>query len=95
MRGTGGTLWAERYVQDIGYAYTPNGKFSKEPAAKTPAKAANAETILRNWLECMRDRRKPVADEEEGYYSSIACYMANQAFQKKARVAWDAAWDIG
>jgi predicted dehydrogenase len=94
LRGTGGTLWAERYVQDIGYAYTPNAKFSKEPAVRAPAKPANAETILRNWLECMRDRSKPVADEEEGYYSSVACYMASQAFQRKARVVWDPAWEL-
>jgi predicted dehydrogenase len=94
LRGTGGTLWAERYVQDIGYSYTPNGKFSKEPAVKVPAKSANAETILKNWVECIRDRKKTVANEDEGYYSAVACFMANQAFQKKTRIVWDQAWDL-
>ena len=94
LRGTGGALWAERYVQDTGYTFTPNGKNSKEPAATVPAKAANAEYILRNWLECIRDRKKPVASEEEGYYSAIACFMANQALRTKSRVVWDKKWDL-
>jgi predicted dehydrogenase len=94
LRGSGGSLWGERYVQDIGYTYTPNRKYSKEPAASVPAKSANAETILRDWLERMRDRKKTVANEEEGYYSSIACFMANQAFRTKSRVVWDKTWDL-
>ena len=94
LRGSGGTLWAERYVQDIAYAYAPNGKYSKEPAAAVKGKSANAETILRNWLECIRDRKKTVANEEEGYYSAVACFMANQAFRTKSRVVWDKKWDL-
>ncbi len=94
LRGSGGTLWAERYVQDLAYAYTPNGKYSKEPAAAVKGKSANAETILRNWLECIRDRKKTVANEEEGYYSAVACFMANQAFRTKSRVLWDKKWDL-
>lgn len=94
LRGTGGTLWAERYVTDTGYRYVPNGKFSKEPAAAFPAKPANAETILRDWLERMRDRKRTVANEDEGYYSAVACFMANQAYQTKSRVLWDKQWDL-
>jgi hypothetical protein len=56
--------------------------------------AANAENILKNWLECIRDRKKPVANEEEGDYSAVACFMANRAFQTKVRVVWDPAWDL-
>jgi len=94
LRGTGGTLWAERYVRDIGYVYTPNKKHSQEPASSVKAVPANAETILRDWIERMRDRRKTVANEEEGYYSSMACFMANRAYQTKSRVVWDSAWDL-
>jgi len=94
LRGTGGTLWAERYVQDIGYIYTPNDKFSKEPPARVPATATNAEDILKNWLECIRDRKKPVANEEEGYYTAVACFMAARAFRTKSRVVWNKSWDL-
>jgi predicted dehydrogenase len=94
LRGSGGKLWAERYVQDIGYEYTPNERFSKAMAAKAAGTQASAEGVLRNWLECIRTREKPVANEVEGYYSTVACYMANQAYQKQARVVWDPAWDL-
>lgn len=94
LRGTGGCLWAERYIQDVGYTYTPNTKYSKEPAASVKAKPANAETVLRDWIERMRDRKRPAASAEDGYYSSIACFMANQALQTRTRVAWDKNWDL-
>jgi len=94
LRGTGGTLWAERYVQDTGYIYTPNAKFSKAPAAKVGGTPAWADNIVKNWLECIRDRKKTVANEEEGYYSAVACFMANRAFRTKTRVVWDSAWDL-
>ena len=94
LRGTGGTLSANRYDPYAGYEYVPNSKFSKEPEAKVPMKATNAERILPNWLECIRDRKKTVANEEEGYYSAVACFMANQAFRTKTRIAWNNAWDL-
>ena len=94
LRGTGGTLSADRYAPFSGYEYVPNGRFSKEPGAKVPMPATNAETILPDWLECIRTRAKPVANEEEGYYSSVACFMANRAFNTKSRVVWDPKWDL-
>jgi predicted dehydrogenase len=94
LRGTGGALWAERYIRDIGYVYTPNTAFSKEPPAQVPFASANAENILRNWLDSIRDRKKPVANEEEGYYSSVACFMANRAYRTRSRVTWNGDWNL-
>ena len=94
LRGTGGTLWAERYIQDYGYIYTPNTKFSKEPAAAVRFKPENAENILRDWLERIRDRKRTVANEEEAYYSTVACFMAMQALRTRSRVTWDRRWDL-
>ncbi|MBI4877085.1 MAG: hypothetical protein HY822_20810, partial [Acidobacteria bacterium] len=94
LRGTGGTLFAERYVQDIGYEYVPNSRFSKEPAFKGPGTGASAANILRNWLECLKSRQTPVANVEAAYYSSTACYMAAQAYRTQSRVTWRKEWDI-
>jgi predicted dehydrogenase len=94
LRGTGGTLSANRYDPYAGYEYSPNGKFSKEPECKVPMKATNAEKILPNWIECIRSRKKTVANEVEGYYSAMACFMANQAFRSQSRVNWDPKWDL-
>jgi predicted dehydrogenase len=93
VRGTGGVLRGERYAPDSGYVFTPDRK-SGVPAANVKMPATNAEFILKNWLECIRDRKKTVANEEEGHYSAAACYMANTALRTKARVAWDPKWEI-
>ncbi|MFN0165457.1 MAG: Gfo/Idh/MocA family protein [Bryobacteraceae bacterium] len=94
LRGTGGTLWAERYVQNIGYQYTPNDRYSKEPAVTAPRSPAYAMVVLTDWLECLRTRHKTIANEEEGYFSSMACFMANQAYRTQSRVAWESKWDL-
>jgi predicted dehydrogenase len=94
LRGTGGTLWAERYVVDKGWQYVPNNRFSKEPAATGPGTGASAQNVLKDWLECIKSRRRPVANEVEGYYSAVACFMANQAFQKKQRIVWSRDWEV-
>ncbi len=94
LRGTGGVLWAERYVQDTGYTYTPNSKFSKAPAARAGGTGAAADVILRDWLDRIRDRKRTIAHEEHGYYSAITCRLAALAFEKKQRVEWDPTWDL-
>ncbi len=94
LHGTGGTLWAERYIQEYGYIYTPNTKFSKEPPAAVRFKRENAENILRDWLDRIRDRKRTVANEEEAYYSTVACFMAAQALRTRSRVTWDRRWDL-
>lgn len=93
-RGTGGTLWAERYVVDKSWKYVPNGKFSKTEPAETSATGPGTDVLLQNWLECIRTRQTPIANVEVAYYSTMACFMANQAYQRKARVVWDPAWNI-
>jgi len=57
-------------------------------------KPENAENILRDWLDRIRDRKRTVANEEEGYYSSVACFMAAQALRTRSRVTWDRRWDL-
>lgn len=94
LRGTGGLLEIERYAQDIGWKYIPNAKFSKEAAAQGPGGSPNAAGILADWLDAIRTRRRPVCNEEDGYYSSVACYMANRAWMTQSRVTWDPNWDL-
>ncbi len=93
LRGTGGQLRVLRYTPKVGYEFRAKGK-SKEPPVTAPGDPASAEWLLANWLECIRTRRKPIANEEEGYYSSMACFMGRTALETKSRVVWDAAWDL-
>jgi predicted dehydrogenase len=94
LRGTGGVLRGERYAPAAGYTYNPHKKNSNLPPANVPMPATNAEFILKEWLDSIRTRKRTAANEEEGYFSSIACFMANQAYQKKSRITWDNKWDL-
>ena len=97
LRGTGGLLTVQRYItgpQDTAFEYVPNKKFSRTPAGKGPGTSQTAEYNLRNWLECIRTRQKSVSNEEVAYYSTMACFMANQAYKTRSRIEWDPAWDL-
>ena len=95
LRGRGGTLKAERYLAEGAYEYVPNGAASKAPAEKGPGDAsASAEPLIRNWLECIRTREKPAANEVEGHYSATACFMALESYRTQSRVTWNSRWDV-
>jgi len=45
---------------------------------------------MRNLLECMRTRERPVADVEEGHQSTAACILANLSMRLGRTLEWDA-----
>jgi predicted dehydrogenase len=94
LRGTGGTLLVNRYDRQLGWRFTPNPSTSAEPAAEGPGDPSSAEWLIKDWLANIRTRGRCVANEEEGYYSSMACFMGNQAYLKKARIVWRQEWDL-
>jgi predicted dehydrogenase len=94
LRGTGGILTVLRYESKDAWAYEPNAKFSKTPAMKGDGAMPSATPMLRNWIECIRSRGKTIANEEVAYYSTVACFMVNEAFRTRSRVAWDARWSL-
>jgi len=50
-----------------------------------------ASAHVRNWMECVRERRRPRAPVEAGYQHSIATIMANAAARTGQRVTFDEA----
>jgi hypothetical protein len=69
--------------------------------AMTLAKAAGTETSadtgadnatsanMKNWMDCVRDRKKPNADVEAGYSHSVALCMTIAAMHTGQRVTFD------
>ncbi len=43
----------------------------------------------RNWLDCIRSRKKPVADVSFGAHTSILCSLANHGYQLGREMKWD------
>lgn len=44
---------------------------------------------MRNWMECVRNRKQPNAPVEAGYAHSIACIMTNAAVRTGTKVTFD------
>ena len=89
-------MWAERYVPSggSGYRFTPNVKTTQEPAFEGPGAGASAAPVLKDWVECIKSRKRTIANEEVAYYSTMACFMAAEAYKTKARVEWKREWDL-
>ena len=47
------------------------------------------ENHLRDWLQCIKARRKPVADVEIGHRSATVCHLGNIARWTGRRLKWD------
>src|SRR5581483_8994698 len=60
----------------------------QETAADTGADDSTSANV-RNWMECVRSRKKPNADIEAGYSHSIALCMTIAAIQTGQRVGFD------
>jgi predicted dehydrogenase len=69
-------------------------EFDKYPEDKTEKDletfAASAiRGHMRNFMECVESRQKPVADIEQGYMSAAACILANHSMTLGRSLKWD------
>lgn len=92
FHGTGGVLSVFRYTRETGYLFVP--RVNRQDKITGPGFPTAPEPHLTNWLDCVRSRNKPVADEESGHYSAMACHMGNLAYRQKQRITWRKEWDI-
>jgi predicted dehydrogenase len=86
--GSGGRLNIFR----SGYRFIPAG--AKSANDEITAGSSPEVAHMANWLDCIRTRRQPNANAVDGHYSAMACHIGNLAYQRKARVSWNAEWDV-
>jgi predicted dehydrogenase len=60
----------------------------------TPLKIAGSsdeqfDLHVRNFLDCIRTRQRPVADAEEGHRTAVACHLANMSLRLGRSLQWD------
>ena len=60
-----------------------------EAAAVWEGPGWQARLHIQNWLDCVRTRRKPVADVEIGHRSISVCHLINIARQVGRKLRWD------
>ena len=44
---------------------------------------------LRNWVMCIKSRKRPVSDAEVGHRSITVCHLANSAREVGRKLTWD------
>lgn len=59
-------------------------------AAKEEVSNDLLESHVRNFLDCVKTRRRPVADVEDGHRTATACHLANLSLQLGRKIRWDA-----
>jgi predicted dehydrogenase len=95
LRGTLGSVFADINRFEI----TPDrgGQFQDPKPKRKPQVESLKGTVedldrahARNFLDCVKSRRRPNSDIEEGHRSTTFALLANIALSAKARLDWDA-----
>lgn len=93
LRGTLGTA----YVSTAGYQIVPErgGQFQDPAPRRKPETVRGDDGDLdqqhaRNFLDCVKSRRRPNADIEEGHRSTTMALLANLSLATRSRLDWDA-----
>jgi len=90
--GTRGVLDATRWNWNQPFTISGEGSGEKD---RIPAGAEiprmDSTPHMKNWLECLRSRREPIAPIEAGYAHSVAVIMADEALIRGRRLVFDPA----
>ena len=61
-----------------------------KPIERQPGSKDYHVLHVKNFLDCMRSREKPLADVELAHETAVACHLANIGARLRRYVAWDA-----
>lgn len=91
--GTDGTLFLDRGGWEVFPEKRGSGKRHTEQTAAMQMKSANNAHFdhVRNFLDCVKSRRRPISDIEIGHRSTSTCLLGNIAYRSKERLTWDVA----
>ena len=83
--GSEGTLYVDRRGIDANPKKAITSPFGKD-AWRLPE---IGKSHRRNWIDCIRSRKRPVADVSYGAHTSILCSIANIGYQTRQELQWD------
>ena len=44
---------------------------------------------MRNFLDCVKSRKRTIADVEDGHWTALACHLANISLRVGRKLKWD------
>lgn len=90
--GTNGTLFSDRIGYEIFPELEPGNRATGLRMKRKEAAGQDAtEAHTRNFVECIRSRRKPSADVEIGHRAAIVSHLGNIAYRTGHKIVWDGA----
>jgi predicted dehydrogenase len=93
FHGTEATLFIDR----SGFAVYPEKKRQgKEEVDRSPSMQMESvndshRDHVRNFLDCVKSRQRPISDIEVGHRSTSVCLLGNVALRSRQRLEWDVA----
>ncbi len=94
FHGTDGTLFVDR----SGFEVIPESRRVRDEGKAVKAQTAAMQMKsgqrlhfdhVRNFLDCVKSRKRPISDIEIGHRSTSACLLGNVAFRSQERIDWD------
>ena len=92
IHGSKGTMELTRGGYRIRPEVVGQGKDRKPAMAEVEVASRNdmVEAHIQNFLDCVRSRKTPNTDIEEGHQTSIVCHLGNLATRLGRTIQWDA-----
>jgi hypothetical protein len=81
--------WVTTMSSGTGIEGEPESLFEEMKLVRTPEVNIGSNTHHKNWLECLRTRQAPSADEEIGHRSAALGHLANIACWTGRSLKWD------
>lgn len=66
-------------------------KIEKEYLKDTKIKLYESKDHIRDFVDCVASRKKPITSEQVGARSAICCHLLNQSYYNHATIEWDPA----
>jgi len=91
FHGTDGTLFIDRSGFQVFPEKRNLGNKSVDRAPSVQMESVNDAVgdHVRNFLDCIKSRKRPVCDIEIGHRSTSTCLLSNVAYRSKERLVWD------
>ncbi len=96
FHGTDATMFVDRGGFEVFPETRPAAPGSKRLNNRAPSmkmEACNNDHYdhIRNFLDCVKSRQRPISDIEIGHRSTSVCLLGNVAYRSQQRVVWDVA----
>lgn len=84
FEGSEGTLYVDRGVLE-----SSRPEILSAPLSATDKRVYPSSQHMRNWLDCVRERRQAICPAEVGHRTASVCHLANIGYQLRRPLHWD------